>query len=74
MALSSWDWDRKGAMLKGYRDVFETLLLIVQRLCTIGKEAQAALAMTEELGRMMSALTKKLKERLAQPKHLTPGT
>jgi hypothetical protein len=40
------------------------MFTIMQRLYAIGSEAQVALGMTDELGRMLSGLTKKLRERM----------
>ena len=58
------DYLRSLSIANGSLMELETHLLLIQRLYGIGKEAQGALAMTDELGRMLSGLTKRLKERL----------
>ncbi|MGO8816539.1 MAG: four helix bundle protein [Terriglobia bacterium] len=58
------DYLRYLSIANGSLMELETHILIMQRLYTIGSEAQTALVMTDELGRMLSGLTKSLKERL----------
>jgi four helix bundle protein len=58
------DYLRHLSIANGSLMELETHILLMQRLYRIGSEAQIALAMTDELGRMLSGLTKSLKERL----------
>ncbi len=57
------DYLRSLSIANGSLMELETHLLLIQRLYRIGDEAQAALAITNELGRMLSGLTRRLKER-----------
>jgi four helix bundle protein len=58
------DYLRSLSIANGSLMELETHILLIRRLYRIGDEAEAALAMTDELGRMLSGLTKRLKERL----------
>jgi four helix bundle protein len=58
------DYLRSLSIANGSPMDLETHILLIRRLYRIGDEAEAALAMTDELGRMLSGLTKRLKERL----------
>ena len=58
------DYPRSLSIANGSLMELETHILLIRRLYRIGDEAEAALAMTDESGRMLSGLTKRLKERL----------